>query len=114
MCDRRQVASGRRGSMISESTELWTLPRTGGPVAWCGREIRSRDYIYELTRSDVREIDTALRGVLSQNLDLAKIIREQFPLGPFARSLEALARELESGIGFCLIRGIPIDRYSVR
>jgi hypothetical protein len=51
---------------------------------------------------------------VAQHLDPAKIVREQFPLGSLAARLEALARKLDSGIGFGLIRGIPIERYSVQ
>ena len=35
-----------------------------------------------------------------------------FPVPSFARVAESLRRELESGRGFVVIRGLPIERYS--
>src|SRR5277367_6723169 len=85
-----------------------------GPAAWSRSEIRQSDtYTYELTRSDIHELHTALRHALSQDLNPAEIAREQFPLGRLGVSLEALRQQLQAGIGFCLIRGIPIERYNL-
>jgi hypothetical protein len=100
--------------MTSDLTDLSTIRLAGGPAAWRGSEIQQCDtYTYELTRFDIQELDAALRHAVSQELNPAKISREQFPLGQLGVSLKTIGQQLESGIGFCLIRGIPIERYSV-
>ena len=94
-------------------TDLSTIRLAGGPAAWCGTEIQPDTYTYELTRLDIQELDAAMRPYVSQELSPAKIGRKQFPLGRLGVSFKAISRQLESGIGFCLIRGIPIEHYSV-
>lgn len=101
--------------MNSNSNDLSTSRLADGPAAWRGLEIQQgHTYIYELTRFDIQELDAALQTAVAQDLNPAKIDKAQFPLGRLGVSLKAIGRQLESGIGFCLIRGIPIDRYSVR
>jgi hypothetical protein len=100
--------------MTSDATDPPTIQLADGPALWRGSEIQQRDtYNYELTRFDIQELDAALRYAVSQDLNPAKIGPEQFPLGQLGVSLKAIRRELETGIGFCRIRGIPIERYSV-
>jgi hypothetical protein len=68
---------------------------------------------YELTPSDVRELEAALRNVGTEDLALANIDEGRFLLEHLGESLRAIGQHLETGSGFCLIRGIPIERYSV-
>src|SRR5215207_921906 len=106
----------RRGrTMTSGRTDLSTIRLAAGPAAWRGPEVRTRDaYTYELTPSDIQELDEALRRADLRDLDPATIVREQFPLGRLGDSLKAIGREIEGGIGFGLIRGSSVERYSVR
>src|SRR5438552_9163079 len=98
--------------MTSHSTDLSRIRLADGTAAWRGSEIQQPDtYTYELTRLDIQELDAALRHAVSQDLNPARIGREQFPLGQLGVPLKAIGRQLESGIGFSLIRGIPIERY---
>lgn len=65
---------------------------------------------YELTRSDVRELEVALRHVVAACLDPVRLSKAQFPLGALGVTLEALDRSA----GCCLIRGIPVEHYSLQ
>jgi hypothetical protein len=66
--------------------------------------------IYELTRSDVQELDVAVRHVITLRLDPARLIRDQFLLGSLAAALSAMDRSA----GYCVIRGIPVEHYSLK
>ena len=66
--------------------------------------------IYELTRSDVQELQVAVRHVITLRLDPARLTRDQFPLGSLAAVLAAIDRTA----GYCLIRGIPVEHYSLQ
>ncbi|MGB8890222.1 MAG: TauD/TfdA family dioxygenase [Candidatus Korobacteraceae bacterium] len=85
-----------------------------GPGLWQGKEIQQRGtYIYELSRLDLEELEAALRNVVSQNLNPARLCREQFPLPQLGVAFQAIKRDIDNGIGFSLLRGLPIERYSL-
>jgi hypothetical protein len=99
--------------MTAKPGEVPEVQLAGGPACWRSSEIAPHQYMYELSGSDLGEIDTALRYVVSHAVYPAQIAREQFPLERLRVSLDAIGHQLESGIGFCLLRGFPVERYSV-
>lgn len=70
-------------------------------------------YVYQLTESDVAEIDAALQHFKSLELNGSKVSRETFPLGTLGRVLDGLSEEIHEGRGFGLIRGLDPKNYSV-
>lgn len=100
--------------MTSDTTGQSGPRLAGGPAAWRASEIPQAGMsTYELTPSDVLELEAALRNVGTGDLALANIEKERFLLERLGNSLRAIRLQLEQGNGFCLIRGIPIERYSV-
>jgi hypothetical protein len=100
--------------MTPDPTDISTIRPAGGPAAWRGPETQQGGiYSYKLTLSDLQEVETALQQAASQELDPARIGKAQFPLGQLGVSLQEVARQLESGVGYCLIQGIPVDRYNL-
>ena len=82
-------------------------------AAWTGGTLTgSRDWIVALTSEQIDEIDRALRTARSGGRPLDAIDRAHFPLPGMAPFLADLAREIEEGRGFVLLRGLPIERYS--
>jgi hypothetical protein len=85
------------------------------PQAWYGRDLRGRrDWIYELTGSEVAELDAAVAAVEAGGVELVALSRERFPLGALAQTLARLRREMLHGRGFFLARGVPVHRYTPR
>lgn len=83
------------------------------PATWKGPEIgQSSDWIYTLSDDDVAEIHAALQSVKSKGLRIPDIGKSDFPLPRFSRTLADIQEELETGRGFTLLRGIPVERYS--
>lgn len=83
------------------------------PAAWKGPEIGlSGEWIYTLSGDDIAEIDAALQTVKSKRLGIPDIAKSDFPLPQFSRTLAGIEKELETGRGFILLRGIPVERYS--
>ena len=81
--------------------------------AWRGADLRDTDsWIYHLAPEHITDVDAAIDGVVRRGLSLSEIERADFPLPTmqplFARALNDLAR----GRGFCLLRGLPVGRYS--
>ena len=76
--------------------------------AWRGEDFQNSDeWIYEFTESDLNEFERALAGVRGRPVESLR--REDFPLPTFDARIEEFIREIESGRGFLLLRGMPID-----
>ena len=80
------------------------------PFAWKGAALQSKtDWIRPFRSSELEEIDVALRDVKRRGLDWMDVTREDFPLPGFAPELARIARELETGRGMILLRGLPLE-----
>jgi Taurine catabolism dioxygenase TauD, TfdA family len=82
--------------------------------AWTADEHRGNtDWLYELTNSDLAEIDNAVRAVTAAGLVPPNFGPKDFVVPEFGRRLASLANDLENGRGFFLLRGLPVDKYSL-
>jgi len=82
------------------------------PSAWIGETLQNSDvWLTELTDEQIAELDTALVSVKAQEIGAQQINPENFVLPEFGGTLHNLAKDIESGRGFCLIRGLPLDRW---
>lgn len=80
--------------------------------AWTGREAATRrDWIHELSAAEIADLDHALLRARATGKPLANLTREDFPLGGLADSLERWLDALDTGRGFVLVRGVPVERY---
>ncbi len=85
-----------------------------GASAWQGHQLRGTPdkWIYTLTNDDIKSLEAAATHYLSLGRDIGEISPEDFPLASFASHALSLKQTLLSGIGFEVIRGLPIDEYS--
>src|SRR5881296_1238976 len=82
--------------------------------AWLGRDMAaSTEWIRPLSATAVAELDTALRAVERRGLAWPKFGAQDFPLPTLSRELAAVGEELENGRGFVLLRGLPVERYTL-
>ena len=94
-------------------------PMPGGPIdgpdAWRADEMRGRDdWMHVLSTSEVAEIEAAVDAADAGDRPIAGIGPGDFPLPTLDPVLAAIREELLRGRGFALIRGLPIERFSVR
>jgi hypothetical protein len=84
-----------------------------GQAAWLGRDMESRsdEWIVTLSPNDVAELEAAARHFLSLGRDLGEISSADFPLPSFGAHLVRMKEKLLHGIGFEVLRGLPIDGY---
>lgn len=88
--------------------------RIEGPGAWYGPELdKRRDWLHQLDEHELAEIDHAIRQVQASGLSLGDITPQTFRLPTLGARLEKILGELLDGRGFVLVRGFPVDRYSV-
>lgn len=84
-----------------------------GPAAWYGAELAGRsDWIFQLERDDLAEIDRAIQAFSASGAPLEAIAPGSFPLPRLAPRLKAILHELLEGRGFVLMRGFEVERYS--
>lgn len=85
-----------------------------GPSVWTGREMAARqdEWIVDLTRTDIEDLEQAARHYLTLGRDIGELTKANFPLAGFGRHLETLRGKLINGIGFEVIRGLPVQRYT--
>lgn len=92
------------------------LPMFEDPQAWYGRDMASRrsEWVHEWTAEEIEEIETAVSAVEARGLEILEIGREDFPLPTVSSRLATVKRDVLHGRGFFLIRGLPVDRWTLR
>ena len=95
--------------MPSCQLESSALPaKVDCPSTWAGSELTHKHdlWIWELTDEEIKELTSAARQVLENSSSL------QLPV--MANSLEGLRESLTNGLGFALIRGLPVQQMSAK
>ncbi|WP_123024395.1 TauD/TfdA family dioxygenase [Mycolicibacterium stellerae] len=83
-----------------------------GPAAWYGHDLQnSTEWAYVLTSADIAILERELNK-WPETLPFTEIPTGKIDLGPLADVLRDLGHELESGRGFFLIRGLPVEHWS--
>ena len=91
-------------------------PEQTGAAAWYGPDLAQRtDWLMPLTAAEVVEIEAAVAPLASSDIDIAAITARSFPLPALGPKLKARVRdEVLSGRGFVLLRGLPVERWTIR
>jgi hypothetical protein len=88
--------------------------RIDHPAAWRRQDLeRDKSWIFELTAAEVQELEKGLALAAQNRVSSAAISRDNFPLPMLAPKLRALFNEVEHNRGVAILRGIPVERYSV-
>ena len=84
------------------------------PSAWKGDEMAANPgrWLVHLTADNVMELEDAANSFLATTGDIGEIAKEKFPLPRFGAHLAALRERLIDGIGFEVMRGLPVANYS--
>jgi alpha-ketoglutarate-dependent taurine dioxygenase len=85
-----------------EGRGAWRGDDFAGPEAWT----------YRFPPAVLAELDSAMRCILAARREISTLTAADFPAPAFASDAAALRKEVESGRGFVVMRGLPIDRYS--
>ena len=84
------------------------------PSAWKASEFKSKDdYTIEMEPRHVDVLARGLEQVKTQGLELEQINKSTFPLDDIQDLLDRVMDELLDGRGFLLLRGWPVDDYSL-
>jgi hypothetical protein len=83
------------------------------PAAWYGYDMagRSHEWLIHFTHEDVQRLESTARNCLQQGLSLADLSASNFPIGGVHAKLATGMREVSQGRGFCVFRGLPVQRW---
>jgi alpha-ketoglutarate-dependent taurine dioxygenase len=83
-------------------------------TAWKGPDLRDdSSWVHRLSAAEIEEIDAAYRGVSAAGLAWGEFQQAQFPLPSLSGKLQAIDHEIRNGRGFVLVKGLPVERYSI-
>ena len=105
--------------MTSSSAEIWTIenlpPPVEGPSVWYGPEVAEQtDWSYTLTVDDLAEVEAAMRLFSAPDVNIASIGKKDFPLPTLGPKLAGICKDVLNGRGFALLRGLPVEEWSIR
>ncbi|QQS14391.1 MAG: TauD/TfdA family dioxygenase [Rhodospirillales bacterium] len=90
-------------------------PEQDGPAAWYGPEVLRRDdWLVRLSPAEVAEIEAATDAFVARGTDIADMTAAAFPLPTVTARLARAKDELLRGRGFTVLRGLPVDRWTIR
>lgn len=101
---------------MESPTSFELPPEQTGDAAWYGPEIAKRDdWLMPLAAAEVAEVETAARTLAARDADIASIMARDFPLPTLGPKLKKRVNsEVLNGRGFLLLRGLPVERWSMR
>ena len=103
---------------MSALHKLQELPMPPGPIegpaAWYGSEMAKETvWLRPFSDAELLELDTAMQSIRAKGLEITEITQANFPLPKLKPVLMELRHELLEGRGFTLMRGIPVERYTI-
>ena len=86
----------------------------GIPSAWRGEDMAANPdrWLMRLSAGEIAELERAAKSFLATTKEIGEITKEKFPLPGFGAHLSRLKERLIHGIGFEVIRGLPVAKYS--
>jgi hypothetical protein len=91
-------------------------PIQSGASAWRGIDFAERELSTRLGNADVAELEAAAEPYVARGeaalQELPHLSADRFPLPSLGPRLLGVREELLSGVGFALLSGLPVARYS--
>ena len=85
-----------------------------GECVWTGAQLGGKETIcFDLESRHLAAIEADLRSVRRRGLETVSIEKSDFALASIADEIQALSNELQHGRGLLVVRGFPVDCYSI-
>lgn len=101
--------------VVAHKLDMPSEPITG-LAAWRGSDMAAapEKWLFKLSPEELKEIDNAVHAVQASGMALGEITPETFAVPKLKSRLSALLHDqLLQGPGFALVRGLPVDRYTI-
>lgn len=97
-----------------EAEPFMPMGPIGGPAAWRGADIaQSGQWMIAFSAEDLDELDQAIKQHVASGRGMDQINPETFVLPKLKAKLARAIDETLSGCGFVLLRGFPVEKYSI-
>ncbi|MCY7305335.1 MAG: TauD/TfdA family dioxygenase [Rhodoferax sp.] len=109
----RTVTQTPKTSMQQTADKIFNLPEhQETPAAWYGPDMAGRsDWIEHFAAAELDELAAAGAVLADPGVDLAALRAADHPLPQLAPRLKRIARDVQDGRGFVLLRGLPVERW---
>ena len=82
-------------------------------ACWYAHDVAGQNgWTVELTGDDLVELDRAIVAAKRSQQPLLSVRRADFPLPTLGAKVARIAASVDQQPGFCLLRGVPVHRYS--
>ncbi len=83
-----------------------------GPSAWRGDELsQTTEWIYQLDEAELAELEALGRRFVEDDPDLRTVTAADYPFDACIAMNDECARQMDSGRGFILVRGLKTEEY---
>ena len=105
----------------SQAAQYFVRPHTVTPskplehaAAWYGRDMVDRfdDWLVLLNSEEIDSLEEAALGCLQQGMTLDDLTTQTFVIPQLSARLKEVTREVSTGRGFCVVRGMPVQRWA--
>lgn len=108
-------------SLTNQTLHYFSRPHHGVPrnpiectSAWRGDELRRQGCPEEnLDAAQVNEIEKAMACAEATGKPTESLTKQDFPLPSLKTDISRWRKELQQGRGFMVVRGVPVDRWSL-
>ncbi|KAH8655495.1 hypothetical protein BX600DRAFT_385354 [Xylariales sp. PMI_506] len=112
------LSSGQREPEYDLLVPYSSMPeKIVGRTVWTKEELEKEPerWIRQFSKVEVEQIEEAIRNIEAKGLQLAEVDRSTFVLAPaFVEALTTVRDELINGIGFVVLRGLPVHSWTTR
>src|SRR5579862_888966 len=83
---------------------------------WYGPDMdkRTGEWIQQLSATEISELEKAAEPLLKSEQNIGSLTAANFPLPTLEAKLATMRKELITGRGFSLLRGLPVRKYNER
>ncbi|MBL4739768.1 MAG: TauD/TfdA family dioxygenase [Sneathiella sp.] len=82
--------------------------------AWYGSDLRENgSFIQQFSKAEITEIEEAIKFARHSGKPVKNLRKEDFPLPGLSKRFELWKQEISDGRGFLVLRGIPVEKWSV-
>ena len=84
--------------------------------AWYGPQLDKHPeyWVHHLTGPELEQLDRAVRHADAGGKDITELSQDDFELGELGQRLQQVKHEVLHGRGLYLIRGVPVEQYTMR
>ena len=79
---------------------------------WTSDDLKvNQTWLLELDDDDKKDLISATKFALSTNINIYDLTIKEFPLDIFIKKINKAKEQVETGLGFMIFRGLPLDHF---